>query len=257
MKDNPIFKKIFTDINGPLIGTAQDHLPIIDIVDGMVIFKDGGAAMVLESTSLNFGLLSDREQEAVIAAYAAFINSLSFAAQIVIRTQKKDITRYMNYLQKKAVEIKSEKLRKLFDSYIAFVVETTKKRNVLGKRFFIVIPFSPFELGAKSSMSTFVQTKKTTLPYTKDYVVKKAKVALGPKKDHLSRQAARVGLRLKQLDTVELTKLFYDIYNPNVESVKPSEEESNMETSQKGEVKTTGQQATQHIAHEGYGIPTQ
>ena len=42
----------------------------------MVVYKDGGAAIVLESTSLNFGLLSEKEQVAVIAAYAAMISDL-------------------------------------------------------------------------------------------------------------------------------------------------------------------------------------
>lgn len=232
IKDYGLVATIFKTKNAPLVGTAQDFLPIVDIVDGLVIFKDGGACMVLESTSLNFGLLSEREQEAVIVSYASFINSLSFAAQIVIRTQKKDISRYISYLSKKAEEIRSPKLKVLFDSYTKFVIETTKKRNVLGKRFFIVVPFSPFELGAKSSMTSFAQ-RKTTLPFTHDYVLKKAKVALGPKKDHVTRQAARLGLRLHQLDVVELTKLFYDIYNPNVETVKPSLEEEEVNQIQK------------------------
>jgi len=253
-ENESFLKKLFSTKDHPLIGTSQDHLPIVDIVDGIVIFKDGGAAMILESTSLNFGLLSEREQEAVIAAYAAFINSLSFAAQIVIRTQKKDITRYMGYLAKKAEEIKSPKLRNLFDSYRYFVLETTRKRNVLGKRFFIVVPFSPFELGTKSTMSTFAQ-RRATLPFTKDYVLKKAKVALGPKKDHVTRQAARLGLRLRQLNVVELTKLFYDIYNPNVETVRPSEEES--ENAMAGETMVTSNPAQGASAPPAFVPPQQ
>ena len=43
----------------------------------------------MESTSLNFSLLSEKEQEAVIAAYAALLNSLSFSVQIVVRTIRK------------------------------------------------------------------------------------------------------------------------------------------------------------------------
>jgi len=251
-----MFKKIFSTKNEPLVTSSQDHLPIADIVDSILVFKDGGAAMVLESTSLNFGLLSSREQEAVITAYAAFINSLSFAAQVVIRTQKKDITRYMDYLSEKATHIKDPKLQTLFQSYKNFVIETTKKRNVLGKRFFIVIPFSPFELGVKSSMSSFGQGKKT-LPFTKKFVVKKAKIALGPKKDHVSRQAARLGLRLRQLNNTELTKLFYDIYNPNVETVKLSQEEKDADgLNEKEAFSNTGQQNTQHIANAGF-VPTQ
>src|SRR3990172_4533805 len=71
----------------PLTAPIQKHMQIADITDDLVLFKDGGAAIVLESTSLNFGLLSEKEQSAVIAAYAALINSLSFPFQIVLRSE--------------------------------------------------------------------------------------------------------------------------------------------------------------------------
>jgi hypothetical protein len=50
----------------PIASTTQNHLPIADITNDVVIYKDGGAALVMESTSLNFGLLSEKEQAAVI-----------------------------------------------------------------------------------------------------------------------------------------------------------------------------------------------
>src|SRR3989304_10049309 len=99
MQKIPIPKTpIFNTPDTPLVGTTQGHLPLADVIDGIVMYKDGGAAVILESTSLNFGLLSEREQEAVVAAYAALINSLSFSIQVVIRTQRKDITHYINYI---------------------------------------------------------------------------------------------------------------------------------------------------------------
>ena len=32
--------------------TTQDLIPVADIVDGVVIYKNGGAAQIMESTSL-------------------------------------------------------------------------------------------------------------------------------------------------------------------------------------------------------------
>src|SRR3970040_242357 len=93
-----------------LSSSTQAHLPVADITDDLILYKDGGAALVMESTSLNFGLLSEKEQQAVIAAYAALINSLSFSLQIVIRTQRKDITSYMKYLEEASKKIMSPKL---------------------------------------------------------------------------------------------------------------------------------------------------
>lgn len=35
----------------PLTSTTQDHLPIADILDDIVLFKDGGASIVMETSS--------------------------------------------------------------------------------------------------------------------------------------------------------------------------------------------------------------
>lgn len=205
----------------PISAPTQKHLPIADIVDNLVMYKDGGAAIVMETTSLNFGLLSEKEQQAVIAAYAALLNSLSFAIQIVVRSQRKDISRYMEYLDEASSKIQNPKLIKIMTGYKNFVSETIKKKNVLGKRFFIVIPFNSLELGVTKSVLTIA--KKGPLPYPKAYAVKKAKVSLYPKRDHLIRQAGRLSVKLKQLSTSELIELFYDVYNPEVPAIKSKE----------------------------------
>jgi len=169
----------------PLESTTQDHLPISDITDDIVLYKDGGAALVMESSSLNFGLLSEKEQGAVVAAYAALINSLSFSIQIMIRTQSKDISAYIKYFDEKSSKITNPKLAAITDDYRHYITESIKKKTVLGKRFFIVIPFNQLELGVTKSAMTVL--KRGPLPFPKDYVVKKAKVTLYPKRDHLIR----------------------------------------------------------------------
>ncbi len=196
----------------PLISTTQSELPIADITDDIVLFKDGGAAVVMESTSLNFGLLSEKEQQAVVYAYAALLNSLSFSIQILVRSQRKDISNYLTYLGEAANKITNPKLQSVMASYRSFILEVVKKKNVLGKRFFIIIPFSPLELGVAKSFSTL--TKKGPLPFSKSYIVKKAQISLYPKRDHLMRQTGRLSLKLKQLTTSELIQLFYEFYNP-------------------------------------------
>lgn len=197
----------------PLASTTQDFVPIADITEDIVLSKDGGAALVMESTSLNFSLLSEKEQQAVIYAYAALLNSLSFSIQIVVRSQRKDITSYMDYLNEASGKIKNTKLSGLMESYKHFILESIKKKNVLGKRFYVVIPFSSLEMGIGKSIAATVK-KGRTLPYPKSYVVKKAKVALYPRRDHLIRQANRLGIKLRQLTTNELVELYYGIYNP-------------------------------------------
>lgn len=207
----------------PIMTTTQDHLPISDITNDVVLYKDGGAALVMESTSLNFGLLSEREQAAVIAAYAAMINSLSFAVQIVVRTQRKDISSYMSFLDSEAKKITHPILAKLMSEYKNFIQESVKKKNVLGKRFFVILYLSPLEFGVAKSFGSLTR-RAGPLPFPKSYVVKKVKITLYPRRDHLIRQAGRLGIKFKQLTTSELIDLFYAVYNPERPAVKKEPE---------------------------------
>lgn len=213
--------------DAPLISTTQNFLPIADIVDNIVLFKDGGASIVLESTSLNFSLLSEKEQQAVIFAYAALLNSLSFATQIIVHSQLKDISKYMEYLEEAKKKIKKTKLYNLTNSYQNFVNEVIKKRNVLEKNFYIVIFFTPLEMGVTKSVLNLVK-RGGVLPFSKSEVVKKAKISLYPKRDHLIRQARGLGLILKQLNTDQLIDLYYNTFNSKPPASQKEEETQNV-----------------------------
>src|SRR4030043_1249499 len=128
----------------PLYSSTQDRLPIADIIHDIVLFKDGGAALIIESTSLNFGLLNEIEQDAVIASYAGLLNSFNFPVQIVVRSQKKDISIYMDFLNTAAQRNKNPKLKSIIDDYKKFIQDAIKKKNVLSKKFYIVILFTPY-----------------------------------------------------------------------------------------------------------------
>jgi hypothetical protein len=210
----------------PLTSTTQNFLPIADITNDIVLFKDGGAALVMEATSLNFGLLSEKEQEAVIAAYAALINSLSFPIQIVVKTQRKDISIYMQFLEERSLRISNPKLKALMENYKLFIKESIKKKNVLSKKFYVVIPFSPLELGVTKSILSITKTKGP-LPFPKSYVVKKAKILLYPRRDHLIRQMGRLGIKIKQLTKTSLVELYY--WNFNLEPPTPKRDSELLE----------------------------
>ena len=163
----------------PIVASTQGLLPVVDIVDGIVIYKNGGASLIMESTSLNFGLLSEREQEAVIASYAGMLNSFNFPVQIVVRSQKKDIGKYMDYLDEAQKNIKIPKLANIMADYKEFVQEAIKKKNVLSKKFYLVVLFSPYELGLSKSVAvSFNPNKNASLPFSKSYVIRKAKISL-------------------------------------------------------------------------------
>ncbi|MCX6725745.1 MAG: hypothetical protein NT052_00295 [Candidatus Shapirobacteria bacterium] len=208
--------------------STQEHLEIEDIKDGIVILKDGSSCLVLATTAINFGLLSEKEQEATIYAYAALLNSLNFTVQIVIRSARKDISSYLSLLEERQLKEERKLIKEQIIKYHQFIQEIIQKNNVLDKKFFLIIPMTSLELGvAKTLMKTASQKKG--LPFEKNYIVQQAKINLYPKRDHLLRQLARLGLKSHQLESQELIRLFFNIYNPELVS-QPMAESSQYKT---------------------------
>lgn len=198
-----------------LRGSTQEHLEIEDIRDDLVLLKDGSCALIIQTSAVNFGLLSAAEQDAIIYAYAGLLNSLTFAIQIVIRSKRKDISSYVASLEKAQEKQTNELLKNQIAKYRDFVVKTVKENNVLDKKFYIIIPFSALELGVGSSAKSLVKQK--TLPIPKEIIMEKARVALAPKAEHLYRLMGSLGLKGRQMTTPELIELFFDAYNPNTD----------------------------------------
>lgn len=199
-----------TPAQAPIRASTQDHLDIEEIKDNLVILKDGSCCLVCQTTAVNFDLLSENEQDATIFAYASLLNSLSFPIQIIVRSQHKDVSNYLNLLARQERKVVGEKLKKQIRSYWSFVEKTVREKQVLDKKFYIVIPFSSLEMG----LGSVVPKTKKGLPFPIELIIEKAKTSLFPKRDHLIRQFSRIGLTLRPLQTPELIKIFYNIYNP-------------------------------------------
>ena len=196
----------------PIRASTQSFTEIADIDHDMLLFADGSVSLVIATTAVNFGLLSEKEQDAIIYSYAGLLNSLSFPIQIIIQTKHKDISAYLKLLEDQEGRQKNPQLTKSIHGYRLFVASMVKEKDVLDKKFYIVIPFSNLELGASPSM--LLGTKKTGLPYEKSYIYERAQVGLLPKRDHIIRLLARVGLHADQLTTEQLVKFLFSLYNP-------------------------------------------
>src|SRR3989344_1934843 len=189
--------------------STQDHLDIEDITEDLIILKTGWVALVLTTTAINFDILSEAEQDATIYAYGALLNSLSFPMEILIRSKKADITSYFQSLTEAERNQVNPDLKRQIQKYQDFIQSTVQQKTVLDKKFYLIITFSPLELGLKA-----VGTRRPTKAKSKAALIADAKIALTPKRDHLIKQLARLGLLARQLTTQELIELFYDIYNP-------------------------------------------
>jgi hypothetical protein len=207
------------------VASTQEQLDILDIQSDLILLKQGGAALVIQANAVNFDLLSEKEQDAMIAAYSGLLNSLSFHIQILIRSRKMDISAYVKHVDQVAQTHPNPYLREQILSYKEFVQGLVQKGEVLDKRFYIVIPY--YEFGGESSggpMSALTGSKPKPRTVNKAALLQRAKTDLDPKQDHLIKQLNKLGIKSKQLTTPELIELFYEIYNPKQSKVQHLDE---------------------------------
>jgi len=203
-----------------IVASTQQHLDILDVVDDLILLKNGGAACVIQTTSVNFDLLSEREQDAMIGAYANLLNSLSFTVQVIVRSKKMDITAYLEKLEQVEAQQPTPQLREKVIAYRGFIQELITKNEVLDKRFYVVIPYQPSISmptgGPFSWLHNLTGKGQKRVRIDKRYLLEQAKTQIAPKRDGLTKEFGRVGIKAHALTTQELVELLYEIYNPGV-----------------------------------------
>ena len=110
--------------------TTQDHLDIEDIKNDLVILKNGGVCAVLQTTAVNFDLLSEIEQDAIIASFSMLLNSITFPVQVVVRSKRLDITKYIEKVKRIEDKQTDPLLKKQAESYRKFVQDFIKNNLV-------------------------------------------------------------------------------------------------------------------------------
>lgn len=179
---------------------TKDFVPIETVTNDVAILKDGTVVMVVQTSAVNFDLLSEGEQLAIIGSFAGFLNSLSFSIQILIRSKKLDISHYLKILKEAEIKQFNPLLQMMMQRYRAFVEAIIRDNEVLDKQFYVVFSVSSVELGIVKSQDALKN-------------ITKALTILGPRREHILKQLSRIGLKSTQLNDEKLIRLFYDTYN--------------------------------------------
>ena len=195
--------------------TTQEYLDVYDITNDLVILKDGVISIIMQIGTMNFSLLAEQEQDAVMYTYGAMLNSLNFPVQINIQSSVKDATKYLRLLDVQIKQAKTIAKARLIEEYRDFVANLIRERNVLEKKFFVVIPTNAAEMGLYSAENVLPgKTEFDIGRFEKTILIEKATTVLDPRRDHLVSQFNRLGLFARQLDTQEIIQNFYVNYNP-------------------------------------------
>lgn len=199
------------------VPSTQKYLDIQEIRDDIIILKDGTIRALLLVSSLNFSLKSYDEQEAIIQGYVQFLNSLNFPLQIVIQSRKLDIDEYLARIKTVEKNQKNELLKIQTADYRRFITELVKIGEIMSKKFFVAVPYSPFTRKSKGK-GFFTRFQEALAPTA---IVRLQQKKFDKFKTELERRVSfvidglnSIGLKSVWLDTQSLIELFYNIYNP-------------------------------------------
>lgn len=207
--------------------TTQKSLLFSELRDSMIIMSDGSFRSVVACESINFDLMSSREREGVEYSYQNFLNSLSFPVQIFIRSQRVDIAPYLERLAGMRRSQDNMLLGVLMDDYIDFVAALAEEANIMDKSFYIAIPYYPegdatkLVEQSKGFFSKIFGNPGTGVTKIDQTTYEKAKDEMKNRVDSVMSGLYQLGVQCMRLDTKELGKLYYSVYNPDTSINQP------------------------------------
>lgn len=200
---------------------TQDFVPLKEVRDGVAILQDGSMRALLLASSLNLALKSADEQQAIIAQFQNFLNSLDFTIQIFMQSRELDIRPYIALLENREKEQIEELIKTQTREYIEFIKNFTEQTNIMTKNFFIVVPYAAPTLSS-GGISKFLPGKKTSVDAAKSRqaAFEENRTQLEQRVSVVEQGLVRTGVRLARLGTEEIVEVFYKLFNPG-ETEKP------------------------------------
>ncbi len=174
--------------------SARRQIQIKEVKDDILILPNNEYRIAIESSSINFELKSEEEQDVLIDGFQNFLNSLSSQLQILIRVREVDINRYLEQIGKSKETEKETIYKDQIDNYSEFISDLVSGSKILSRRFYVIIPYHHTDSN-------------------KDFKLIKEQIHLS--RDIVLRGLEKLGMKAKALDSLELLELFYSFYNPD------------------------------------------
>jgi hypothetical protein len=135
-------------------GSVQEWLPVRNIIDGVVVTKDGRFVKILETMPVNFHLKTPAEQQNIIWYFASYLKIAPRTLQIRVITQRLDLEGYIRKMRGYLAAEENARCRELIEDNIAEIAYIAAN-EVTTHRFFVVFEYDP-SMKAKNSAAKAV-----------------------------------------------------------------------------------------------------
>lgn len=123
----------------PII-SVQEWLPINKILEkGIIKLKDNSYIKIIKIIPINYNLKSELEKEAILNSYKIFLKTCNFDIQILIQSNKEDLSKIISNINKKIENEKNDNIIQLSKNYIDFIQKTNREKKSSSKNFYIII----------------------------------------------------------------------------------------------------------------------
>lgn len=125
------------------VNSVQEWLPVDEILEnGIIKLKNKNYIKILKIIPINFELKSNLEKEAILNSYKIFLKTCNFDIQILIQSNKKDLSNHISKIKEKNKEEK-ENIKKLSEKYINYIKKLNIEKKSSSKNFYILIKENP------------------------------------------------------------------------------------------------------------------
>jgi hypothetical protein len=139
---------------------APLDLPVGEVgSDGIIDLRGAGSALVCRASSLNFGLRTEAEQRALVAAFGRWLNSLTSPVQVVVRAERVDVASAVAALREDAASLPSVELEEAALDHARFLAELAARRDVL-RRMVLLVFRDAAPTGSESLARTATETAR-------------------------------------------------------------------------------------------------
>ena len=120
--------------------TLQEWLPIKEIdKKGVVKLKNNNLIKIIKVNPINYNLKSDLEKESILNSYKIFLKTCNFDIQILIQSNKEDLSHHINNIQNNISKKENKYLEKISKNYIQYINKINSERKSSSKDFYIII----------------------------------------------------------------------------------------------------------------------
>jgi len=203
---------------GSPAASTQLYLNIAEIKEDILVLKNGGLRAVLQTSSVNFNLKSEEEQNSIIYAYQGFLNSLDFPIQIMVQSRKLDIDKYIDNVKEMAEKHETPLLKEQTLEYADYIQKLIEYADIMEKNFYVVVPYDPYRTQNLGMFAKFIKSisaqDSVDAIKRRHHEFEELKKHLGERVNSVKNGLEACNLRVAQLTTPQLVELFYKIYNP-------------------------------------------